>query len=207
MHGLLWGNQTHKCHTSFQNPGIFRSHNINSRCKKGLVKSKSERNQNLINNQTFLMGDPEKGNPTTPCMGVYKSNIQSDGSLDKLKLIILVKGDLHNKWMIGDTLDTTESRRNLTHLLPDVENHKARVHQLYLFREFLQANFKHRVFVKLDSTYGKYFTEYAKYFGRPLILLLLILLLLLLLLLLVRPPWPYSMIIVGWWKSIPEHRL
>ena len=35
---------------------------------------------------------------------------------------------------------------------------------------FLQANVKHRVFVKLDNRYGEYFPEYWKYFGRPLIL-------------------------------------
>ena len=49
--------------------------------------------------------------------------------------------------------------------------HKARVHQLYLIGEFLQAKVKNRVFVKLDSRYAGYFPEYAKYFGRALILL------------------------------------
>ena len=49
------------------------------------------------------MDDPEKGDLVTPCMYAYKANIQSDGSLEKLKLIIIVRGDLHNKEMIGDT--------------------------------------------------------------------------------------------------------
>ena len=49
------------------------------------------------------MNDPEKGDPVKPCMDVYKANIQSDGSLDKLKLMIVVRGDLHNKKMIVDT--------------------------------------------------------------------------------------------------------
>ena len=47
------------------------------------------------------MGDPEKGYPVTPCMDVYKANIQYDGSLDKLKLIIVFRRELHNKEMIG----------------------------------------------------------------------------------------------------------
>ena len=51
---------------------------------------------NLINNQTFLIEDLEKDDPVTPCMDVYKANIQSDGSLDKLKLIIIVRRDLKN---------------------------------------------------------------------------------------------------------------
>ena len=43
------------------------------------------------------MDDPEKGDPMTPCTDVYKAKIQSDTSLEKLKLRIVVRGDLHNK--------------------------------------------------------------------------------------------------------------
>ena len=59
--------------------------------------------KNLINNQTFMIEDPKYGEPVTPYMDVYKAKIQSDGSLDKLKLRIVVRGDLQNKEMIGDT--------------------------------------------------------------------------------------------------------
>ena len=58
--------------------------------------------------------------------------------------------------------------RTLEYLLEDATKHKARVHQLYLIGEFLQAKVKNRVFVKLDSRYTYYFPEYAKYFGRVL---------------------------------------
>ena len=33
---------------------------------------------------------------------------------------------------------------------------------------FLQANIKHRVFVKFDNIYGEYLPDYANYFGGPL---------------------------------------
>ena len=49
------------------------------------------------------MYDPDKGGKVTPCMDFYKKKIQSYGSLDKLKLRILVEGDFHDKDMIGDT--------------------------------------------------------------------------------------------------------
>ena len=49
------------------------------------------------------MDDPKKRYPVAPCMDVYKANIQYDGSIDKLKLKTVVRGDLHNKKMIGDT--------------------------------------------------------------------------------------------------------
>ena len=39
----------------------------------------------------------------TPCMDFYKAKNQSDGSLDKIKRRIMVRGDLHNR----DLMDTT----------------------------------------------------------------------------------------------------
>ena len=72
------------------------------------------------------MDDPEKGDPVKPCMDFYKAKIQSDGSLDKLKLIIVVRVYLHNKEMIGDTWDSTASIMTQNYLLADSVNNKAR---------------------------------------------------------------------------------
>ena len=65
--------------------------------KKAWIKSTQKEIKNIINNQTFLVQDPEKGKPVTLCMDVYKAKIQSDGSLDNIKLIIVVIVDLQNK--------------------------------------------------------------------------------------------------------------
>ena len=102
-------------------------------------------------------------------MDVYKAKIQSDGSLDKSKLRILVRGDLQNKEMVGDTWSQTASMRTLKYFLADATKHKARVHQLDFIGAFLQAKVKNRVFFKLDVRYTDYFLGYAKYFGRSLI--------------------------------------
>ena len=45
------------------------------------------------------------------------------------------------------------------------------MHQLDYIGVFLQAKVKNRVFVKLDSRYAEYFSEYSSYFGIALILL------------------------------------
>ena len=95
-------------------------------------------------------------------MDVYKAKIQSDGSLDRLKLIIVVRGYLQNKELVGDTWSPTASMRTLRYFLAYVTKHKAIVHQLYLIGEFLQEKLKNRVFVKLDIRYTDYFLEYAK---------------------------------------------
>ena len=91
-------------------------------------------------------------------MDGFKAKIQSDGSLDKLRLRIVVRGDLQNKEMVGDTWSPTASMRTLKYFLADAAKHKARVHQLYFIGELLQAKVKNRVFVKLDIRYTDYFT-------------------------------------------------
>ena len=90
-------------------------------------------------------------------MDVYKAKIQSDGSLDKLKLRIVVRRDLQNKDMVGDTWSPTASMRTLKYLLADAAKHKARVHQLDFIGVSLQAKVNKRVFVMLDIRYICYF--------------------------------------------------
>ena len=80
---------------------------------KNWLKATQKEIKNIINNQTFLIPEPEKGEPVTPCMDVYKAKIQSDGSLDKLKLRIVVRGDLQNKELVRDNWSTIASMRTL----------------------------------------------------------------------------------------------
>ena len=63
--------------------------------------------------------------------------MQPDGSLDKLKLRILVIGYLKNKELVGDTWSPTASMRTLGYFLSDVAKNKARVHQLDFIGAFL----------------------------------------------------------------------
>ena len=130
--------------------------------KETLAKKNLKEIKDIINNQTFLIEDKNEGEHVTPCMDVYKAKIQSYGSLDKLKLRILVRGDLQNTELVGDNWSPTASMRTLKYFLADSTKHKARVHQLDFIGSFLQAKLKNRVFVKLDIRYTDYFPEYAK---------------------------------------------
>ena len=96
--------------------------------RKPWLKATLKEIKNLINNQTLIIEDPKDCEPVTPCMDVYKAKIQSDGILDKLKLRIVVRGDLQNKEMVGDTWSPTASMRNLKYFLADAAKHIARVH-------------------------------------------------------------------------------
>ena len=75
--------------------------------------------KNLINNQTFIVEYPEKYESVTPCMDVYKAKIQSDGSLDNLKLRIVVRGNIQNMELVGDTWSPTASMSTLKYFLAD----------------------------------------------------------------------------------------
>ena len=104
-------------------------------------------------------------------MDLNKAKIQSDGRLDKLKLRIVVRGDLQNKSLVVDTWSPTASMSTFKYFLVDATKHKEIVHQLYFIGAFLQSKVKNRVFVKLNIRYTDYFPEYAKYFERALRLL------------------------------------
>ena len=86
--------------------------------------------------------------------GFFKANIQSDGSLDKLKLRIVVRGDVQNKELVGDNWSPTAYMRTFKYVLTGEIKQKARVHQLDFIGKFLQAKVKNGVFVKLDSRYA-----------------------------------------------------
>ena len=67
---------------------------LSENIKKTWLKETIKEINNLINKQTFLIEDQNEGEPLTPCMDMYMTKIQSDGSIDKLKLRIMVRGYL-----------------------------------------------------------------------------------------------------------------
>ena len=92
--------------------------NLNN-IKKPWLKATLKKINNLINNQTFRIEDQNEGETVTPCMDVYKAKIQSYGSHFKLKLRIVVRGDLQNKELVVYTWSPTSSMRNLKYFLED----------------------------------------------------------------------------------------
>ena len=123
------------------------SENINKPWLKATLKEIKK----LIKNQTFLIEDQNEGEPVTPCMDVYKAKNQSDRSLEKLKLRIVVRGDLQNKEIVGDTWSPTASIRTLKYFLADSDKHNARVHQLYFIFSSLILG-KQIIFQNMQST-------------------------------------------------------
>ena len=127
-------------------PGNFsKLKTISDDINKLWLKETLKEINNLINNKNFLVKDPDKYEIVAPWMDVYKDKIQSDGSLDYIKLVIVVRGDLQNKELVGDPWSQTASMRNLKYFLADAAKHKAIYHQLDFIGAFLQAKVKNRV--------------------------------------------------------------
>ena len=82
-HQQLWENQSQNFLISFTR--------LSADIRKLWHKENLKEIKNLINNQIFLMDEPEKGDPVTPCMDAYRSNIQYDISIDKYNLRIVVR--------------------------------------------------------------------------------------------------------------------
>ena len=69
----FWVDLDQKFLTSFQNLEIFRSNQISEDINIPWIKATMNYIHNLINNQTFLVQNPENGEPVTPFIDVYKA--------------------------------------------------------------------------------------------------------------------------------------
>jgi hypothetical protein len=96
--------------------------------------------------------------------------LRSDGTLDKLKNCLVVRGDLQ-KNVKEDTWSPTASFRALKLFLAHAARLKVRVRQLDFVGAFLQAKVRSRIFVKIPAIYGSIFPEFQQYCGVPLRLL------------------------------------
>jgi hypothetical protein len=103
----------------------------------------------LVDINTFVHDTPQKVESVTPIMETFKVKILSDGSLDKLKTRMVVRGDLQSKTLSKDKWSPTASFRALKMFLAHASRIKARVKQLDFVGAFLQAKSRSRVFVSI----------------------------------------------------------
>jgi hypothetical protein len=106
----------------------------------------------LINDKTFL-DKPKDGETVIPTMETNKFKIKSDGSLDKLKCRIMVRGDMQDT-ATDDTWLPTAPFRSHKKYLADAARNRCRVNQLDLVEAFLPANVRGRISVSLPKVYG-----------------------------------------------------
>ena len=127
--------------------------------------------KNLIDNNTFSLEDPGEDDKVIPTMTTYKTKIISDGTIDKLKCLIVVRGHMQGNSGTTDTWTPTASTRLLRIFCAEAAWCAARIKQLDFVGAFLQARTRSHIFVKLPAKYGELYSEFSKYCGCALRLL------------------------------------
>jgi hypothetical protein len=83
----------------------------------------------LIDAEIFALDKPKDGEPVIPTMETNKVKIKSDGSLNKLKCKVVVRGGLRDTAM-EDSWSPTATSRSLKMFLADAVSNRCTVHQL-----------------------------------------------------------------------------
>jgi hypothetical protein len=139
-------------------PGTVREERLKS-VRKELKK--------LVDSGTFQEDTLHEGETSTPVMETFRDKVKSDGSLDKLKTQLVVRGDLQDKNITEDKWSPTASFRSLKMFLAHSSRLKAHVKQLDFVGAFLQAKMRMRMFVTIPRIFGILFPEYAWCTGKP----------------------------------------
>jgi hypothetical protein len=121
----------------------------------------------LVSSGTFSIEPMLEGEVAVPTMETNRVKLQSDGTLDKLKNRIVVRGDLQNKQSLEDKWSPTASFRSLKMFLAHAAKLKVRVRQMDFIGAFLQAKVRSRVFIKMPAIYGELFPDLKAYCGVP----------------------------------------
>jgi len=131
------------------------------------LKAMKKEIKTLVNSGTFAIDTLKAGEISTPVMETFKVKVRSDGSLDKLKMQLVVRGDLQDKNITEDKWSPSASFRSLKMFLAHAARLKARVKQLDFVGAFLQAKMRTRMFVTIPKIYAVLFPEYSQYCGIP----------------------------------------
>jgi hypothetical protein len=120
----------------------------------------------LVDSGTLVLDHMKEEETSTPVMEIFKVKLNSDGSLDKLKTWIVVRGDLQSG-VVKDKWSPTASFRSLKMFLAHASRLKARVKQLDFIGAFLQASTRSRIFVTIPAIIGNLFPEFKAFCGKP----------------------------------------
>jgi hypothetical protein len=77
------------------------------------LKSVKKELKTLVDAKTFVADNLQDGEISTPVMEIFKVKVKSDGSLDKLKTRLVVRGDLQDRNITEDKWSPTASFKSL----------------------------------------------------------------------------------------------
>ena len=123
----------------------------------------------IIDNNTFSTDDiPLPGEQVLPIKTCFKAKLNGDGSLNKLKTRIVVRGDLQKLRPGENTWSPTASMRLLKTFVAAAAQEGKEIKQVDFIAAFIQAKVRERVFVRLSDDLATVCPQYTHLIGRPL---------------------------------------
>jgi hypothetical protein len=119
--------------------------------KNEWLKSVRKELKTLVDSNTFHAEKMQPGEVSTPVMEIFKVKVQSDGSLDRLKTWLAVRGDLQDNTITEDKGSPMASFCSLKMFLGHANRLKARNKQLDFVGTFLQVKMRTRMFVTIPD--------------------------------------------------------
>jgi len=131
------------------------------------LKSIKAELKNLMDTGTFTHDEIQHEETSTTVMEAFKVKIKSDGSLDKLKIRLVVCSDLQNNSVAEDKRSPLASFQSLKMFLAHASKLKSSIKQQDFIGAFLQAKVRSRIFITIPNIFGILYPEYSKFCGTP----------------------------------------
>ena len=140
--------------------------------RKHWVASLRKELNELIKKSTFKLGEqPNEDDPIIPTTTKFRTKLDPDGLIDKLKSRIALRGDMMRDDVdMPDTWCPIAGFRALKIFLAFVALYKQRAYQLDYVAAFLQAAVIGRKFTTLPKEWAELFPDLKQWFGVPLLL-------------------------------------
>ena len=122
----------------------------------------------IIDKGTFRKEEKPDEEPVIPVTAKFRNKLKSDGSVDKLKSRICLRGDKQAELTDYDTWCPIGSFRELRKFLAFATSIKQRIYQLDFVGAFLQSPTQHVTYTILPMEWADLVPEYAEWLGIPL---------------------------------------
>ena len=124
-----------------------------------------------ITMKCFKKAQPSENDPIIPVTAKFRTKIKSDGTVEKLKARVCLRGDQQAELTDFDTWCAIANFKDLRFFLAFAAYYECRIYQLDFIGAFLQAIAKNRVFTTLPSEWKELFPDLSEWFGVTLLLL------------------------------------
>ena len=117
---------------------------------------------------TFKIDNKPEDTEIVPVTVKFRTKLQSNGKVDKLKTRMCLRGDKQKELADFDTWCAIASFRPLRKFLASAAGKRQRIYQLDFIGAFLQSYTQHTTFTIMPAEWKELMPQYSEWFGTPL---------------------------------------